>query len=128
MLPAVLPGDVLNVRRCDLAGLNSGQILLFRRDGILTAHRIHHLDGNRIVTRGDSLAFFDPPVEAAAVVGRVTSISRGGRTVDPEQTLWQRIAAFLLRHSDFCLRATIYLHRHRQRPAAAPPVNDALSH
>ena len=38
MLPAIWPGDLLTVRRCDLSELEPGQIALYRRDGKLTAY------------------------------------------------------------------------------------------
>ena len=115
MLPAIWPGDVVTVRRCDFAELRAGQIALFHRDGKLTAHRIQSIDSNEIVTRGDSIACFDAPVRPGEIVGRVESIRRGGSTFNPEQRLWQRVAAGILRNSDLCMRATLFVSR-RLRP------------
>jgi hypothetical protein len=115
MLPAVWPGDVVTVRRCEFADLQPGQIALFHRDGKLTAHRIQNITDNQIVTRGDALACFDPPVRAIEIVGRVESICRNGRTFNPEQRLWQRVAAWTLRNSDLCMRTTLFLGRRLRR-------------
>lgn len=126
MIPAVWPGDVITVRHCDLAELQPEQIVLFRRDGKLTAHRIQLVSSDHLITRGDSLPCFDPPVEPSEIVGRVVSISRGGRNIDPEQNFWQRVASSILRRSDFCTRATLYLSRRLRRtgemraPQASP--------
>ena len=40
MLPAVWPGDVLEVRRQEAAGVRPGDVVLFRREGRLVAHRV----------------------------------------------------------------------------------------
>lgn len=115
MLPAVWPGDEVTVRRCELAELEPGQIVLYRRDGKLTAHRIQHLKSDHLIARGDSLPSLDPPVQPNEIVGRVVSISRGVRSVDPEQTFWQRVASAILRRSDFCMRVTLFLSRRLRR-------------
>ena len=100
MLPAIWPGDELTVRRCGFGELQAGQIALVHRDGKLTAHRIQTLRDSEIVTRGDSLARTDAPVRADEVVGVVTGICRDGRTFDAEERMWQRGAAWILRHSE----------------------------
>jgi hypothetical protein len=115
MLPAVWPGDVVTVRRCEFADLQPSQIALFHRDGKLTAHRIQKISNNEIITRGDALACFDPPVRASEIVGRVESIYRNGRKFSPEQRLWQRVAAWTLRNSDLSMRTTLFLGRRLRR-------------
>ena len=111
MLPAIWPGDLITVRRRDLPELKPGQIVLYNRDGKLTAHRIQQLFGDHLITRGDSVPCFDPPVQADEIVGQVVSISRDGRDFRPEQRLWQRIASWILRSSDLLMRITLYLSR-----------------
>ena len=115
MLPAIWPGDVIAVRGCNLAELQPGHIALYRRDGKLIAHRIHRLFSEYLVARGDSVPCFDTPVRANEIVGKVVSISRDGVFIPVEQTFWHRVVSAILRHSDFLLRATLYLGR-RLRP------------
>ncbi len=115
MLPAIWPGDVITVRHCELAALKPGQIALFRRDGKLTAHRVQQLSGGRLITRGDSVPTFDPPVEANEIVGQVIAISRAGITVRTDQAFWQRAVSSLLRRSDLLMRGTLYLSRRLRR-------------
>lgn len=115
MLPALWPGDVLTVRRCNSSELKQEQIALCRRDGRLTAHRIKQVSGDGLILRGDALPRFDPPVQASEVVGRVVAISRAGRPVRLEQTFWQRVVSFMLRRSDLFARATLYLSRRLRR-------------
>ena len=104
MLPAVWPGDVVTVRRCDLAELQPRQIVLFHREGTLVAHRVLLASQNQLMTQGDSVPACDPPVNASEVVGQVIGISRNGQPVPVGFSFWQRSAAFFLRRSDFCLR------------------------
>lgn len=111
MLPTVWPGDVVTVRRCDFAELQPRQIVLHGYQEKLTLHRIARIAGDHLITRGDSLPHYDPPVMPSEILGQVVSIFRGGRTIDPEQTFWQRVAASILQRSRFLRRFTLYLSR-----------------
>ena len=104
MLPAVWPGDVVTVQRCNLAELQPRQIVLFRREGGLVAHRVVSVAQDHVITQGDSLPSRDLPVTLIEIVGQVTGISRNGRSVPVGLSFWQHSAAFFLRRSDFCLR------------------------
>jgi signal peptidase len=104
MLPSIWPGDVVTVERRSPDELQPGRIVLFSREGRLTAHRILRISGNHIVTRGDSLPALDVPVQHAEVVGQVVGICRNGCPVDPQYTLWQRLLSLVLRNSDLCTR------------------------
>jgi hypothetical protein len=115
MLPTVWPGDVVTVRRCDFSELRLGQIVLHGQQQNLTLHRIVGIAGDGLITRGDALAAFDPPVQAGEVIGRVVSIWRAGRIVPPEQRFWQRVGAAVFRRSRFLRRVTVYLSRRLRR-------------
>jgi hypothetical protein len=104
MLPAMWPGDVVTVRRCEVAALRPGQIVLHGRQEKLTVHRIIHIEGDRLITRGDSLAQFDPAVTASDIVGLVVEIDRSGRHIPTGLSLWQRAVAWILRRSAVCRR------------------------
>jgi signal peptidase len=109
MLPAVWPGDVVTVRRCDIAELQPGQILLCHREGKLTVHRIRHISRDQVVTRGDSLPCFDPPVRASEIAGQVVSILRNGRRIHLEHSFWQRLVSQVLQRSNFCVHIALLL-------------------
>jgi signal peptidase len=104
MLPALWPGDLITVQYCGLAELRRGQIVLHRQEGKLTAHRIQRISPNHLITRGDSVPACDPPVGADGVVGRVASILRNGRAIQPEWSFRNRAVSSILRRSDFCTR------------------------
>ncbi len=113
MLPAIWPGDVVTVRRCDPAELRRGQIILYRREGKLTAHRIRRISPDQLITRGDTVLSCDPPVRALGVVGQVVGILRNGRSIQPEWSFWHRAVGSMLRRSAGCtriaLRITLFL-------------------
>jgi len=114
MLPAIWPGDVLTVKNCADSDLQPGNIVLYRRDGRVTAHRIESLSPGRVNTKGDSQVNADPPIAQSEIVGLVVSISRNGRTILPAQTQGQRFASSLLSRSDFLMRVTLGLRRRWQ--------------
>jgi signal peptidase I len=115
MLPAIWPGDVLLVRSQPSDQLQPGQILLYRRNGRLTAHRIIRIDGDHLLTRGDCVPALDQPVQANEIVGRVVGITRNGRAVKLQPSLGQRVAAWVLRHSETCTRILWHLHAAARR-------------
>jgi len=113
MIPAIWPGDVITVCRCEITELQPGQIVLYRRKGKLVAHRIRCVRGD-LLTRGDSLRYDDPPIRKSDIVGQVVCLIRNGRPVHLTQSCWQRIGSSILRRSDFCLRMALRLN-HRLR-------------
>jgi hypothetical protein len=111
MLPVLWPGDLVAVRRCDFSELRPGQIILHGREERLTLHRIARIADDQVITRGDSLRDYDPPVNPAEILGQVESILRRSRAVSPERKLWQRVVASVLRRSHFLRRLTLYAQR-----------------
>jgi signal peptidase I len=115
MAPAVLPGDLVSVRRVDLDEISAGEMVLFLQNERLFVHRVVSRNvvsatGNTeelcLITRGDRLRHDDPPVSSKELLGRVVSIERDNRNVELAPHGSNRLFARLLRASD---RAT-YLH------------------
>ena len=123
MLPAVWPGDILTVSRCSGAELCAGQIVLCFRDGALVAHRLVRKSGSQFITRGDSLYNFDRPFREDEILGRVVTIVRDGRQVDPKPAWWHGAVRFILRRSELCVRLLLRWKRlvesRRRLPAEA---------
>jgi signal peptidase I len=111
MLPAIWPGDVVQVRRSETVSPRAGQIVLARRQGGLVVHRIARIEGDWLVTRGDANADEDSPVAKSDVLGEVVSMMRHGRLVLPRQSLRLRMCSAILRRSDFCLRMALRVNR-----------------
>jgi signal peptidase len=128
MLPTVWPGDIVTVKRCELADLRPGQVVLYRAKGSLVAHRVVRTSSDHLIAHGDSVPRCDPPVYATAVIGYVASILRGQRTIDPRQRWHHRAASVFLRRSNLCLRILLRLDNHRNpqhyhsAPLATPEV------
>jgi signal peptidase I len=111
MMPAIWPGDVITVQRCNLSQLQIGQVVLYKRGDGLVAHRISAIQDGMFIMRGDSLKNIDPPIDASAIVGLVIPADRDGNYRNPQQHLQQRIGSFILRRSDLVLRAVLFLRR-----------------
>lgn len=111
MLPSLWPGDVLVVRRAKADGVRTGDLLQFQRHGLLITHRVVSHGGDQLITQGDAVAHVDAPVSEHEIVGRVISVTRDGRQVDPRFTTKRRIAAWALRRSDLLKRVTLRIGR-----------------
>src|SRR5262245_1080316 len=78
MEPTYFDGDWLLVE--PLAGsrpVRPGEVVVARRDHQLVTHRIVDLRSGIAVTRGDACPRVDPPIPAAALLGRVVEVRRG---------------------------------------------------
>ncbi|MCU1280195.1 MAG: Peptidase conserved region, partial [bacterium] len=71
MRPLFFPGDVLRVHPARAADLRAGDVVIVDLGGSLLCHRLVYVAGGRVVTRGDDAQHCDPPLPAAAVIGRV---------------------------------------------------------
>lgn len=115
MMPTIRPGDILTIQSDGAECLNPGQIVLFQRDGSLVAHRILEIAGEQVRTRGDSVGNADTPITKSEIVGRVVSVTRRGRSVPFHPGFWRGAGSYVLRHSDFCLRAAMFVARGMKR-------------
>jgi hypothetical protein len=72
MLPTLWPGDVVEIESCSLEDVQTGDILLARRDDRLVLHRlVAPCTANGFLLRGDSVAGADPQYPPEALLGRV---------------------------------------------------------
>lgn len=126
VLPAVWPGDILTVHHRDMEDILPGQIVLCARDGGFSAHRVVRMIQNRdcafVITRGDRLVRTDPPVSAGELLGRVTVIERGNRSIVPRGPFWGQIASWILCRSELCTRLLLRLRSLRRNS----PKREAL--
>ena len=111
MLPSVWPGDVVTVRRRSAAELLPGSIAVCYRDQGFVAHRLIGRQGDRLITRGDSHLWDDPPFGEDEVLGEVVSILRNGRPVALTPAWWHRGFSWIMRHSDLSIRIVLRLRR-----------------
>ena len=99
MLPAIRPGDRLTVRRCAIGDVRIGDVVLALRERRLIAHRVISHLGQSLLTCGDAVAEPDTPVSEAELLGKVSRVLRGGKSLAPESTFSGRVAARLFRRS-----------------------------
>lgn len=81
MIPTLAEGQMLAVEFSP-DRLSRGDLLVYRQDGLLMVHRLlgpaRFPDGRpSLRTRGDGLPTFDPHLDPARVVGRVTAFRSG---------------------------------------------------
>jgi len=78
MVPAIRPGDILEIERTSTASLSPARVVVFGCGDRLIAHRIvsHRPE---LTTRGDAHWRSDPPINPSDVLGIVTALSRDGR-------------------------------------------------
>ena len=125
MLPTVRPGDALTIDQATIDCISSGDIVLFRRDGRLFVHRvIQKSDNAGLITQGDGMPHSDPPVSSGEVLGKVSSIMRDGKSLEPSSrlSLSGRAVAALVRRSPSAARVVVGVHnlcaaRTKQVPA-----------
>jgi signal peptidase I len=124
MLPALWPGDLVTVRRCEAAELQPGSIAVYRREEKLIAHRIVRITAGELIARGDSRPRCDRPVAVSAVIGVVDGIVRNGRRVSAEPSPGRTVVSWMLRRSELCTRLLLRVSAVCGRRAAADAVRE----
>lgn len=119
MLPTVWPGDTLLIEQASAETVQPGDIVLFARNRRFFVHRViakNHA-AEKIQTRGDSMPNMDAPVSSRELLGRVVSIVRNGKKIEPsrERSTTSRSVAALLGHSQAAARVTVAMHELVQR-------------
>jgi len=112
MVPWIRAGDYVFVRQLDFARVAAGDVIVFRRNGLLVTHRAirgaHAASPEKIasllLTKGDASDEPDSPVSPAEFLGRATRIHRGRRHIDLDsftRVLLGRLLARISRVSRF---------------------------
>jgi len=104
MYPTICDGDVVTVMPIDIASITIGDIILYRHRSGVTAHRVMRIlkrseensrsapkdSQNRslsetleFVFRGDAAINDDAPVNSQQILGKLVSLERNGRRIDP---------------------------------------------
>ena len=107
MLPSILPGDMMVVRKAHFSEIRAGDVVLYARNECFFAHRVISTDSQeKLITRGDALAFADSPIGERELLGRVVSIIRQLKTfpVTRHPGAWIVLQRWVLQRSDFATR------------------------
>jgi signal peptidase I len=116
MFPSVQPGDILIAERAVGDAVTEGDIVLFSRDRRLFAHRVvgrkNGAQGPIVLTRGDTMAADDAPVNEDELLGRVSLVVRDGMCFEPRKNLRlrDRAVAALVKRSQIAARVVVGIH------------------
>jgi signal peptidase len=88
MYPTIREGEAITVEPILPSEVKVGDIILYRSDDGVIAHRVARIergenDGRRFILRADTWGEYDEPVYADQVMGKVVSTERGGRSINP---------------------------------------------
>ena len=134
MLPALWPGDVVEIASCSPEDVRPGEIVLALRDGRLFLHRfvgrfVGHFNDpckpNGFLLRGDSMPGPDPQFPTEALLGRLVQKVDEARAVSPAAlrrgfrakwlgVKWSRALGTLLCHCGVARRLALKLHSRRK--------------
>jgi signal peptidase I len=107
MVPWIRAGDFVFVRQFDFARVAVGDVIVFRRNGLVVTHRAirrvaatpNEATASLLVTKGDASDEPDRPVSAAEFLGRATRIHRGRHHIDLESFSQILLGRLLARYS-----------------------------
>jgi signal peptidase I len=120
MLPAIWPGDTLEIERATPDAISEGDIAMFTTEHRFVAHRVVAKDCasgiSKLQTQGDTVSRPDSPVAASSLIGKVSSIVRNGKRLEPRRHLSfsERAVATVFRHSEIAARVVVGIHGLRQ--------------
>ena len=126
MLPTLFPGDILTIKAEPLAQIQTGDVVLFVRQGRFFIHRnLRHLQRSSetlLLTRGDAMPHPDAPVTADELMGRIVSFERGTRLASvPQCSLLRRFIGLLLAYSGRLRGLALRWHGRTLQAGTAPP-------
>jgi signal peptidase I len=116
MLPSIWPGDTLVIQQRNPGELRVGDILVYRQDQRLTAHRIMAISccwrKFTLSARGDALPEPDSPVFNWQILGTVSRIIRNGKCLCPSSHLkrYERLIAIMTWRSDTFANFAVVAH------------------
>lgn len=132
MVPALWPGDLVEVRRWTRGDLRVGEIVVFEQHRRLVIHRIAEvLEGPRalhLVTRGDAQRVHDQAVELSELLGVVSAIGRCGNRRAPSRRphLAARGFSYVIGRSEWARRLSLHLYRFASGRLAGGKVRTLL--
>ena len=88
MRPVIRDGERITVKPVEPSDIIPGDIILYRYSGSMVAHRVVRIEKkdstvHRFILRGDALGASDEAVGIQQILGKVVSVERSGRSIDP---------------------------------------------
>ena len=127
MLPTLWPGDFLSFESAPAQPIRPGMIVLVQLDDRFVIHRVMRCEGNEFVTRGDAMVQSDTPARRSDILGSLTCISRGSKTLTATSKISgrQRVLGWLLCRCSLLHRLALRWHSERASGWAAEARNIA---
>jgi hypothetical protein len=116
MLPALWPGDEVEIANCSADDLKRGDVVLAIREQRFVLHRVCRFSkSGELITQGDAMPRADPALPAPSVVGKMMKVTRGGRTISLSRrcTPFRRALGLLFCYSSRARQIALKLHDQR---------------
>jgi polysaccharide export outer membrane protein len=81
MYPTIRDGELITVQPVTISEVKNGDIVLYRNEKGVIAHRVVHVNKPNLLLRGDSSNTLDAPVMPDQILGKVISTKRAGRKI-----------------------------------------------
>ncbi len=88
--------DVAELAPVDKAALRRGMVVLFRQCDRHILHRIRHIDGDRLIIKGDGNYRITETATRGDVAACVESILRNGKRIRYRSMRWRLLSAYSL--------------------------------
>ena len=102
MFPFIQSGNIIVIKPLAPVVLSLGDIIFSQRsekENAFIAHRLIKVQkgqgGVKLLTKGDDLRYYDPPVSPEQVIGRVVRVERSGKFLALTSWPW-RIFGFII--------------------------------
>ncbi|MBI3785922.1 MAG: S24/S26 family peptidase [Deltaproteobacteria bacterium] len=121
MAPTLRNDDQLRVRHVSVGDLVPGDVVVFTADAHTVVHRLLYVSragstAPYLRTKGDNATACDPPVEPAALFGRVSCVVRGSKEITLSGRRWRAgalaiVALSLTEHTATAILRTVQKRR-----------------
>jgi len=111
MRPFIKDGDILNIKPIEATEVQIGDVILFRQGRRILVHRVvkRRVEPEvMLIVKGDSRLRPDGPVHPDQLLGKVTGVERGGRTINVDRGVVKLAGTLLWGNAPF-LGCRIYL-------------------
>ena len=89
MYPLLRENDRLTIEPITTENILKGDILVYKDQSRLIAHRFLKFNQDRIITRGDFSFQADKPFSSEELLGRVVHVERKGKAMNPKSLKWK---------------------------------------
>lgn len=97
MQPVYRSGDAVFVDPSGRSQPAAGQVITFMQEDGLMTHRVVRVETAQVLTKGDAVRSFDPPIPRGQILGTVIAHERDGRLRPVSTGLRDRLVAGLSR-------------------------------